>query len=184
MPMPHLLLVDDDAQIRRLMTRALGRYFVVECVADVTSALELTDNGALFDVILCDLRLPGMSGRDLYTHLKRRSPELAARMVIFTGAEPASGDPFAILLGERYIMKCSPISEVAATLQRVAFPRLVPPLDRSSGLQTVTPPKDTHDSFPALRAMEATVRTFVGATEANHQPTRQFACGVSKPGLP
>ncbi len=38
-----------------------------------------------FDLILTDLRMPDLNGRDLYTELKRQAPDLAARTIFVTG---------------------------------------------------------------------------------------------------
>ena len=128
MPMPHLLVIDDEAQMRRVFARVLCRSFVVECVIDAEAALAAIDGGEVFDAVLCDLHLPGMSGRDFSDQLKRRSHYLVARLVVLTGAEPAEGDAFAVELGERYLTKPCSTSELMATLSSVAFPRVSSPM--------------------------------------------------------
>jgi CheY-like chemotaxis protein len=127
MPNPHLLLIDDDAQIRRVFTRMLSRHFVMACVGDVRTALGLIDGGMIFDVFLCDLNLPEVSGEDFYDDLKRRSAALAERVVIVTGSEPDEDDAFATALGDRYLRKTGVIRDLVATLTRFAFPRLSRP---------------------------------------------------------
>jgi DNA-binding NarL/FixJ family response regulator len=37
------------------------------------------------DAIVCDLRMPGTSGLDLHTELRRRAPERAERITFLTG---------------------------------------------------------------------------------------------------
>jgi CheY-like chemotaxis protein len=39
-----------------------------------------------FDVVVCDLLMPEMSGVDLWVELGRRNPALAARTILVTGA--------------------------------------------------------------------------------------------------
>jgi CheY-like chemotaxis protein len=39
----------------------------------------------LFDVLLCDLKMPGISGQALYTGLLRDRPALAAKFIFATG---------------------------------------------------------------------------------------------------
>jgi len=126
MPMPHLLLIDDDAQIRRALVRMLGRDFTVHCAADAQSALAMIDgttrDGArMFDVILCDLHLPAMSGHAFYDEVRRRSVHVAERIVIITGSEPAADDAFAMALGDRYVMKTGPLSALVTRLRHVAL---------------------------------------------------------------
>jgi CheY-like chemotaxis protein len=48
-------------------------------------ALERTGGGERFDVILCDLMMPEMTGMDLYEALVRSAPDQAERMVFLTG---------------------------------------------------------------------------------------------------
>ncbi|HEY5921197.1 MAG TPA: response regulator, partial [Kofleriaceae bacterium] len=38
-----------------------------------------------YDVILCDLMMPGVTGRDVYERVRTQSPAVAARMVFVTG---------------------------------------------------------------------------------------------------
>jgi CheY-like chemotaxis protein len=41
--------------------------------------------GEDFDIVLCDLVIPGMSGMDCFEDLLRRRPEMATRMIFLTG---------------------------------------------------------------------------------------------------
>jgi len=123
---PRLLIIDDEEMILRVYARALGRDFVVSCAADVETAIALGD--VIFDAILCDYNLPGLSPRDLHEHLRRRSAEQAARLVVITGDEPRPHDAFVrmLLATERYLIKTCPTAMLIATMRRVAFPRLSP----------------------------------------------------------
>lgn len=125
--MPHLLVIDNEAPIRRVIARLLGRDFMVTDAGDAETAIVMLDESTRFDVVLCDLTLPRMSAYDLYDDLRCRSHPLAARFVIMTGWDAAADDAFAAMLGERYIMKPFSFPEVVATLRKVAFPRLSTP---------------------------------------------------------
>jgi CheY-like chemotaxis protein len=48
-------------------------------------ALERLRSEPLFDVVLCDLMMPGMTGMQLHDELLRVRPEIAERMVFMTG---------------------------------------------------------------------------------------------------
>jgi CheY-like chemotaxis protein len=57
----------------------------VVVVTSGRAALDLVIAGERFDVILCDLMMPEMTGLDLHGELMRSFPEHAARMIFLTG---------------------------------------------------------------------------------------------------
>ncbi len=69
-PMPHLLVVDDDREIRDLLARFLERQrFRVTAVRDAREARRAWA-GAHFQMVVLDLMLPGESGLDLARWLR------------------------------------------------------------------------------------------------------------------
>ena len=80
----RVLVVDDEALVRRVLTMVLGRHHEVATVEGGAAALELLGERE-FDVILCDLMMPGMSGMDVHTAIRARFPALARRVVFITG---------------------------------------------------------------------------------------------------
>ncbi len=99
---PTLLVIDDEAPIRR----ALRRYFerrgwVVDEAEDGRDALALLGNpdaASRFDVVLCDLKMPGVSGPELYEKLRKAAPEVLPRIIFVTG--DVTGDGAASFLGQ------------------------------------------------------------------------------------
>ena len=81
------LIIDDEPSIRA----ALRRYFtrrgwVVEEADDGDAALRRIDAaGAQLGVVVCDLRMPGLSGIDLHDRLASERPALLRRFVFSTG---------------------------------------------------------------------------------------------------
>lgn len=66
---PQLLLVDDDASLLRLLTiRLEGEGFTVTAAEDGQSALRKLQNNN-FDVVLSDLRMPGLDGLALFEQI-------------------------------------------------------------------------------------------------------------------
>jgi CheY-like chemotaxis protein len=57
----------------------------VTCVGDGRRALERIRSGERYDVILCDLMMPEMTGMDLYTEMGRVAPDQIEKFVFVTG---------------------------------------------------------------------------------------------------
>jgi DNA-binding response OmpR family regulator len=83
---PTVLIVDDDADHRELMTLALRRFGheIVEAV-DTRDAQRLIDTGGI-DAVLLDIRMPGGSGIDFCRRL-RDNPETSSLPVMFVTAD-------------------------------------------------------------------------------------------------
>jgi len=80
MPSERILVVDDEAPVRRTLSRVLGS-FGYECglagsVAEAREQLGSSD----FDLVICDLRMPGESGMALVEELEREESEIAVLM--------------------------------------------------------------------------------------------------------
>ncbi len=81
----RILVVDDEPVIGRVLEIVLGRKYEVKFVDSGRAALSLLTRDGSFDVILCDLTMPGMSGRELHERLVASRPDLASRLVLMTG---------------------------------------------------------------------------------------------------
>lgn len=83
----RLLVVDDEAVVRATIereARTLGWTVVGVDSGQQALALLLAENSG-FDAIVCDLRMPGMSGQALHDHLAVRAPRWLQRIVFVTG---------------------------------------------------------------------------------------------------
>jgi len=69
----HVLVVDDDAKLRKLLARYLTENgFIVATAGDAAEARNMLAS-ATFDLIVLDLMMPGESGLDLALDLRKRS---------------------------------------------------------------------------------------------------------------
>jgi DNA-binding NtrC family response regulator len=70
-PTAHILIVEDEAKMRRLLELNLGEDgFTVTSAGDAESGLRLLQNGPV-DLVITDLKLPGMNGLDFLQAVKR-----------------------------------------------------------------------------------------------------------------
>jgi PAS domain S-box-containing protein len=81
----RILVVDDEAMVARAVRRSLEGVHDVALENSARSALARIQGGDRFDVILCDLMMPEMSGAELHRALATAAPEQAGRMVFMTG---------------------------------------------------------------------------------------------------
>jgi signal transduction histidine kinase len=81
----RILVVDDERMLGITIQRALADEHEVVAVTAATEALELLKGGAQFDLILCDLMMPEMSGMDLYAQLRKLVPDQTSKFVFMTG---------------------------------------------------------------------------------------------------
>jgi signal transduction histidine kinase len=82
-PRGRVLVVDDEPLILRMMMHALREHDIV-AVTSASDALERCASRG-FDVILCDLMMPGMSGMSFYEELRKAQPGMEERIVFMTG---------------------------------------------------------------------------------------------------
>jgi len=80
-----ILLVEDEPVIGRLFKRILsGEGFDVDFVQDGRVAMEAVNKNH-YDLCVSDIRLPGITGIQLYEHLKANHPRLSLHMIFITG---------------------------------------------------------------------------------------------------
>jgi two-component system NtrC family sensor kinase len=83
--MRRALVIEDEDPIRQLLVRFLERRgFDVRGAETGEAALALVPDFHP-ELVLCDVRMPGMSGIDLYRNLHLRDPEIRHRFVFITG---------------------------------------------------------------------------------------------------
>jgi PAS domain S-box-containing protein len=84
-PRARILVVDDEAMVGRAVARILGVEHEVTAVTSGEAALSQLRAGPAFDLVLCDLMMPGLSGMDLFEQVRQADPAAAARFVFLTG---------------------------------------------------------------------------------------------------
>ena len=80
-----VLVIDDEPLIGATIERVLGDAYDIEATTNPDAAIARLADGARFDLILCDLMMPGRNGMDVHAAVARSSPDQAQRMVFLTG---------------------------------------------------------------------------------------------------
>jgi PAS domain S-box-containing protein len=85
-PRARVLLVDDEPLIVTALGKVLEREHDVVAVTSGEQALDFLVRDQAFDVILCDVSMPGMGGIEFYRALERTRSELSSRIIFMSGA--------------------------------------------------------------------------------------------------
>ncbi|MES2462736.1 MAG: response regulator, partial [Armatimonadota bacterium] len=81
--MSRILVIDDESNIRMMVKLALTHVgYDVETAADGYEGLERFGDGAGWNLVLLDQRMPGMEGLDVLREMRRRTPD--ARILMIT----------------------------------------------------------------------------------------------------
>lgn len=81
----RVLVIDDEPAVASSITRLLSPPHEVSTAPNGRSALDRIRTGDRFDVILCDVMMPELSGQQVHEELSRIAPDQAGRMVFVTG---------------------------------------------------------------------------------------------------
>jgi signal transduction histidine kinase len=81
----RVLVVDDEPMIVASLRRTLSHEHEVAVASGGRQAWDMLVNGERFDVVLCDLMMPEMTGMDLYEHVGELDPCQRDRMLFLTG---------------------------------------------------------------------------------------------------
>ncbi|HET9929145.1 MAG TPA: response regulator, partial [Polyangiaceae bacterium] len=104
-PRARVLVVDDERPLARTLRRLLSAHDVV-LAYDGSAAYDILQSDTRFDVILCDLMMPGLSGADLYHRVSALHPELESRFIFMTGGSMSElGDAFVESVRSRMLTK-------------------------------------------------------------------------------
>ena len=82
-PVRTILVVDDEELVRMLVSRSLveGGYAVVEASHGAAALALLEDGRHEFDLVICDVVMPGMNGRDLARWLAANRADLPLLLI-------------------------------------------------------------------------------------------------------
>lgn len=115
----RVLVVEDEPALARALADELGRVHEVVS-ADGAAAAQLAIAGGRFDAVLCDLRMPGMSGEDLYAEVSGSDAALASTFIFMTGVGfGADVERFLAAAGRPVLEKPFGTSDALAAIAKV-----------------------------------------------------------------
>ena len=107
---PRLLIVDDEPELLELLGDWFaGKPYELVTATDGTRAMTLAQEQP-FDVIVTDLKMPGLSGLDLLSALKESDPEV--QVVILTGQGTMSDAIEALREGKAFDFLQKPLANL------------------------------------------------------------------------
>lgn len=87
-----ILIVDDEPAMRQLLSRFLGGAGYECCTAEDAVSAKESLSLHVFDLLLCDLKLPGESGLDLLRYTKKHYPHLGRVMITGSGSSEIASE--------------------------------------------------------------------------------------------
>ena|SRR5689334_6063196 len=87
---PRILVVDDEPEVRAFVTDALAVFGYETIGAGNAEEAFAAAAGTSFDLVLSDLRLPGLRGCDFVAKLHQLAPSVP--VIMLTGSSPDDAD--------------------------------------------------------------------------------------------
>ena len=115
----RVLVIDDEPLIGRALKRTLSDHDVVYEERSERAVARLRA-GEDFDVVLCDLRMPGPDGLAVLETIAAVAPHLARRMVLMTGGASNDALTKTAARGVRVLEKPFEPEALAAALREAA----------------------------------------------------------------
>lgn len=134
-----IIIVDDDLLICKSLTIMLSKESDIEVLGTANNGEQAIDlcERTLPDIILMDIRMPGMDGIQAARHIKKKHPDM--KVMMLTTFQDRPNIEMALKAGaEGYLLKTDKISDIAGKLRVLANGTAV--LD-SGVLKTLTMPQ-------------------------------------------
>lgn len=142
--MKHILFVDDESRILdglRRMLRSLRNEWDMQFAGSGAEALELLGQQP-FDIVVSDMRMPGMSGAELLAMVKTRHPDVVR--IVLSGHADSSAVMAAFGVAQQYLMKpCDQVimqhtvNRALALKERLGSPQVRQVVGSLTGLPTL-----------------------------------------------
>lgn len=178
--MIQVLVVDDHPIVRAGVVGLLDTEADLHVVAEAASGEAAVEYAVTHapDVVLMDLRMPGIGGVEATRQITRGAPQAAPRVLIFTTYEDDDDLLAAIEAGASgYLLKASPAEQLTAGIRAVAAGQtvLAPSIAAQLAQAAIRPPVRT----PTLTAREGEILALVAQGLSNARIAAQLYIGES-----
>jgi len=167
-----LLIIDDEPHIRHMMRLTLeGAGYQVDEAADGQTGLDRYRDGAEYDAVVLDQKMPGLDGLETLVRIKERAPDACVLMVTAFGSIELAVD--AMRLGATDFLRKPMTPEMlrSAVAAAVASDRSAWPRRGGAALHTSARPQIetlTLNGFQILRSSEAAPSSSEHAFRVRH----------------
>ncbi len=119
----RVLCVDDEQNVLDALERNLGEFFEVVTANGGEAGIEALGEQGPFDVVISDMRMPGMNGAVFLAHARRMAPDTVR--FLLTGQSDAAAARDAINEGQiaRYLEKPCPTDRLTAVIEEACEQR-------------------------------------------------------------
>ena len=157
----RVLLVDDHEEVRGMLRTALrlhGGFEVVGEAEDGVGAVRLVGSSDP-DIVLLDLGLPDVDGREVLTRIRARRP--ASKVVIFSGAD-RDDRAWYVDRSDGYVLERAELTVLLGVLESVAAPLPATGIDLPRDLASVADARRfVHDALVSGLAPDLTDEAFL-----------------------
>lgn len=125
LPKKAVLLVEDSECLRKLMSNMLGKTYEVTAARNGLEAMTWLHSGLLPDVIVTDVQMPELDGRQLLSGLRNSGMYQNIPVIVVSGScEKAEIDHIRSLGANDILPKPFSPTELTGSLNRLMEPRL------------------------------------------------------------
>lgn len=115
-----VLVVEDEESLRNFLVEELiNEGYTVEMAEDGEKGIELLESRD-YDIVITDMKMPGLSGQNLYNYIQKNLPELIDKIIFITGdVLGQETQNFLNITGAKFIEKPFVIEQLLAFLSEL-----------------------------------------------------------------
>jgi len=119
----RVLIIDDNEDIRELLSLQLDRYFQVDAAPTVEHALSMVASRPRYDAVICDLMMPRGGAESWLQRCTAVDPRLDERTILLTaGPTTTEATELVAVRREKVLFKPVAIAELRPMIERIARP--------------------------------------------------------------